>query len=118
LGLVVNELVSNTFKHAFPGERSGNVEIALEHTGAASRHDSPTTAAVAQLTIRDNGIGWPAELRADETRSMGLHLVHVLAKQLDAELNIAGHEGTTVVVIFPVLPAVAGLQEHGSNSDS
>src|SRR5687768_11509548 len=62
LGLVVNELVTNTFKHAFPGERSGTVEIALEHAGAAARNDSSTTDAVAQLTVRDNGVGLPADL--------------------------------------------------------
>jgi PAS domain S-box-containing protein len=116
LGLVVNELITNTFKHAFPGERSGRVEIELEHAGAAARNNSSSTDAVAQLTIRDNGIGLPAELKLDATPSLGLHLVHVLAKQLNAELNIAGHEGTTVVVKFPVSIGVAGSQEHGPNS--
>jgi two-component sensor histidine kinase len=118
LGLVVNELVSNTFKHAFPGERSGTVEIELQHAGDAARHSSSTPVAVAQLTVRDNGVGLPAELRFDETPSMGLHLVHVLAKQLDAELSIARRQGTTVVVKFPVPPVVTRSGEHGPNSYS
>jgi two-component sensor histidine kinase len=118
LGLVVNELVTNTFKHAFPGERSGRVEVELEHAGAAGIEEITTTDGVAQLIVRDNGIGLPAGLSVEETPSMGLHLVHVLAKQLNAELSIRAREGATVIVKFPVAPAVAGSKEHGPNSYS
>jgi len=118
LGLVVNELVTNTFKHAFPKGRSGTVEIALEHAGAAAGNLGPTSPRLVQLTVRDNGIGLPADIRPDETPSMGLHLVHILAKQLDAKVSIAGREGTTVALKFPVLPVEVGFQEHGPTSDS
>ena len=105
-GLVVNELVTNTFKHAFPKGAFRQRSRSSSSTPVRQRERVARQSQLAQLTVRDNGIGLPAEIRLDKTPSMGLHLVHVLAKQLDAELSIAGREGTTVVLKFPVPPVV------------
>jgi two-component sensor histidine kinase len=75
LGLVVNELLINTFKHAFPAGRSGAVEIELEHDGAGKRDDPGSNEGLGQLTVRDNGVGLPLDSKVEETPSMGLHLV-------------------------------------------
>lgn len=93
-GLIVNELVSNALKHAFPNQRSGNIRVALER--AAGTHYS--------LTVTDDGIGLPAEsVRAEST--LGLQLVRDLAQQLGGLLNCEqAAAGTTVRIIFPIDP--------------
>jgi two-component sensor histidine kinase len=117
LGLVVNELVTNTFKHAFPTGRSGVLEIELEHNSADGVDGRGANDGLGQLTVKDNGVGLPPDLKVEETPSMGLHLVNVLVRQLKGELIVAAQQGTSVTVNFPV-SAVTGFQRHGSDSYS
>lgn len=75
-GLLINELVTNAFKHAFPtGE--GEVTINL----IAKEEDI-------ELEVKDNGIGLPDNLNIEQTNSLGLRLVRLLAQQLDAEIVV------------------------------
>ncbi len=78
LGLIVVELVTNAFKHAFPEGRDGRIEVTLRGTGRA------------RLEIRDNGVGMAEQ--ADET-STGLQLVTVLASQIDAKFELLQRDG-------------------------
>lgn len=76
-GLLVNELISNCLKHAFPEERNGTVRVSLQVEGSS-----------ATLRVSDNGIGLPADFAELSRSSLGLQLVADLAGQLGARLDI------------------------------
>jgi PAS domain S-box-containing protein len=91
-GLLVNELVSNALKHAFPPGRSGRVEVVL-----VAAHGQ------ARLTVRDNGIGLPPQGNPDPQRvSLGLQLVPLLAEQLGASLTVQDGPGCAYDMSFAV----------------
>ena len=89
-GLIVNELVTNCLKHGFTGDRSGRVEISLQGLADGQR----------KLVVADNGIGMPEDSRQDSANSMGLRLVHDLARQVDGSVAIESRDGTRVQVMF------------------
>jgi two-component sensor histidine kinase len=89
-GLIVNELVSNALKHAFPGGRAGQVRVVM----AA---EAPGRIA---LTVADDGVGLPPDLDWHSTRSLGLRLVQRLVRQIRGEMTVSGSPGTTFTVIF------------------
>ncbi|MCA1959682.1 MAG: hypothetical protein LDL33_02715 [Desulfomonile sp.] len=90
-GLIVNELVSNSLKHAFPGDRKGEICVELHQED----HDTY------KLIVSDNGQGLPEGLDYRSSKSLGLRLVTRLAEsQLNGTLAVRGGEGTEVVVAF------------------
>ena len=90
-GLLVNELVSNAFKHAFPGGRSGEVRVELH---------ALTDGTGWQLRVADNGVGLPPGFALDDLTSLGLKLVSDLTRQLGARLEIGAGPGTVFEVEF------------------
>ena len=88
LGLVVNELVSNALKHAFPDQESGQVEISL-------RRAAPQRVV---LVVCDNGKGLPDDWESGDT--LGLQLVRDLSDQLKAQLEITNMQGTRFTISF------------------
>jgi len=118
LGLIVNELVTNTFKHAFPVGQSGTVDIQLRYlrNSVDLDRERSVVSGLGQITVKDNGVGLPPDLKLDEPPSMGLHLVKVLVEQLQGELEVAAAEGTSFSVKFPMSRTISGFNEHGSNS--
>ena len=89
-GLIVNELVSNALRHAFPPGRSGNVRVELDPVGDG-RH---------ALRLSDDGIGLPTGFDFGSADSLGLQLVHDLARQLGATVEVGREAGTTFTVTF------------------
>ena len=89
-GLIINELVSNCLKYAFQGEQQGEIQIGLRSDG-----DDRFT-----LTVRDNGVGFPADVDFQNTNSLGLQLVNTLAKQLRGTIQLDRGSGTTFVIEF------------------
>lgn len=91
-GLIVNELITNALRHAFPEGRAGSVEVLV------NREDGGRVL----LSVQDDGLGLPdgAELRRSGT--LGLELVATLARQIRAELAIVRANGTTVHLRFEV----------------
>jgi PAS domain S-box-containing protein len=89
-GLIINELVSNSLKYAFPDGRSGEVRIELR--------EAPDN--MARLVVADNGIGLRSDLDWETARSLGLRLVRTLADQLGAKLEVQSHAGTEVQLLF------------------
>ena len=87
IGLLVNELVANAVKHAFPPSRtSGRVEVTLE----------PVAPGRLRLQVRDDGIGMPeSAAEAGDTSSLGLVIVRALVRQLAGALTVDRVEGTT-----------------------
>jgi PAS domain S-box-containing protein len=92
-GLIVNELVSNCFKHGFPNNRSGRISIALKKVGER----------MYVLTVQDDGVGFSGNLDLDSVQSLGLKLVKYLARKLDGELQISNHTGMTTTITFSQL---------------
>jgi len=90
-GLVVNELVSNCLKHAFPGERTGEIRVELTSL------DNDRIL----LIVRDDGIGLMESLEPHKAKTLGLRLVTDLVKQLKGEVQIDNRGGTEFKVVFP-----------------
>jgi PAS domain S-box-containing protein len=92
-GLIVNELVSNALKHAFPDERKGEIAIELrESEGGTLR-----------LTVRDNGIGFPEGVDLWTTDSLGLQIVTLLVDQIDGKIDVKRDRGTVFTLTFKPL---------------
>jgi len=89
-GLIINELVSNALKYAFPGGREGGIYVGLY----LDKDDKFT------LTIKDNGIGFPEELDFRKTESLGMQLVIMLVEQLEGTIELERKKGTTFTITF------------------
>jgi two-component system, sensor histidine kinase PdtaS len=89
-GLVVNELVSNCLKYAFPGERSGVVRIEMREEECGR----------IRLEVSDDGIGLPEGVGFSSTKSLGLRLVRTLADQLGGAIEMTGTPGTRIALTF------------------
>ncbi len=85
IGLIVNELVSNALKHAFPEGRSGIVKISLREKDDAL-----------YLDVSDNGIGFEESTENIMNKSFGYKLINTFRSQLDADLILDGSDGTSV----------------------
>jgi PAS domain S-box-containing protein len=99
LGLIVGEVLTNAFKHAFPDGRRGRVSVRLRMNGGGRM----------RLSIEDDGIGLPPTRRAG---SLGLRLVEMLARQIRATATVEprhGGEGTLVVLTFSDPVATPGV---------
>ncbi len=90
-GLIINELVTNCIKYAFPEGRFGEIKIVFRKTGED----------MLELIIGDNGIGIPFDMDFRKTGSLGLHLVTILAEnQLHGKINLNRNEGTEFIIEF------------------
>jgi two-component sensor histidine kinase len=89
-GLILNELLSNCLKHAFPSDRGGEVHIELR---------SDTRRRVTMI-VRDTGIGFPAHMDSRQTETIGLQLVYTLTEQLGGTLDLESDAGTAIKLSF------------------
>ncbi|MBD3285099.1 PAS domain S-box protein, partial [candidate division WOR-3 bacterium] len=87
--LIINELVGNSLKHAFP-EGKGKVKIDLKQTSAN----------MLKLTVSDNGTGLPVGFDINTSGTLGLDLVETLVSQLKGELSFSSEQGTTCTITF------------------
>jgi PAS domain S-box-containing protein len=78
-GLIINELVSNSLKHAFPGERSGSIYIHAAFDEFKNEY---------WLVIRDDGVGFPENIDINNSNSFGLKLVSTLVEQMSGTLEL------------------------------
>jgi two-component sensor histidine kinase len=92
-GLLVNELISNSLKHAFPQGRSGVVRVTLQ----------PTLDGRWCLQVSDDGIGLPGDFAARRTQSLGLQLVDDLAQQMQGSLHVESSAGASGGSSFRVI---------------
>ncbi len=89
-GLIVNELVSNSLKHAFSGREKGKIRIVLQ----------PENKDKFKLVVSDDGVGLPRSLDVLNTESLGLQLVTMLVEQLQGTLSIERNHGTSFEIVF------------------
>jgi len=92
IALIVNELVTNAIKHAFPDDRTGIINISL------IKDTADPTAWI--LTVSDNGIGLPENYSANKKNRLGLRLVNIMTKQIDGTLNIIHQNGSCFQITF------------------
>ena len=89
LGLILNELVTNSLKHAFSQGESGEIDIKFH------MRDKKYF-----LEVKDNGIGFPNDIDYENTDSLGLRLVTNLTEQIDGEIEFNNTSGTSFKIIF------------------
>jgi PAS domain S-box-containing protein len=89
-GLIINELISNSLKHAFADGREGEIRVSL----VAEQEQR------IRLAVSDNGVGFPEDVDFRRTPSLGLQLVNTLVDQLDAEIELYNGEGTRFEIAF------------------
>lgn len=94
-GLIINELISNSLKYAFPDGRQGEVRVELR--------EQPDH--MARLVVADNGVGLRSDVDWETARSLGLRLVRTLADQLGAKLEVQSREGTKIQLTFSAIAA-------------
>jgi PAS domain S-box-containing protein len=88
-GLIINELVSNAYKHAFPDGNTGQIQVSLHN-----RLDMYT------MIVKDTGVGFPVDVSFGDTETLGLQLVQDLIKQIDGTLEMSCAGGTTFKITF------------------
>ena len=89
-GLLVSELISNSFKHAFPDGRRGQIRLGVELRGNQL-----------VLTVEDDGVGFPSQFNAVESNSFGWRLINGLCAQIGGVLKRSSGPGASVSVSFP-----------------
>lgn len=89
-GLIINELVSNALKHAFPNDSRGTINIDF-YSDSNNHHI---------LTVKDNGIGFLQNKNVKNIKSLGIQLVHILSAQLEGTLEIDSSIGTQFQLKF------------------
>ncbi|MDP4192754.1 MAG: PAS domain S-box protein [Bacteroidota bacterium] len=89
-GLVFNELISNSLKHAFGDKYEGEIKVCFKDEGKNYK-----------IRVSDNGNGLPKDVNTDHPSTFGLKLIKLLTEQLDGEMNIRSENGLTTVIKFP-----------------
>ena len=89
LGLIINELINNTVKHAFPDGTPGKVEIKI------GRIDKKI-----EVEYRDNGVGMPDGVDFENSSSLGLTVIRNLTKQIDGKIGYTYDNGTCIKIVF------------------
>jgi two-component sensor histidine kinase len=113
LGLLLNELVSNSLKHAFPEGRHGTIQVRLAHVRPNAM----------QLTVTDDGIGLPPRFDRTSAQTLGLKLVSALSDQLRASFTLENHaldgrSGVLATLVFSLPGAAAGPPRQGESTVS
>lgn len=90
VALILNELFTNSVKHAFPGNTKGLIEVYFK----------PLDEETHQLIYRDNGVGLPEDIDLDRAETLGLHLIKNLADQIEGEATFRQNGWTTFKIQF------------------
>ncbi|MCK5148045.1 sensor histidine kinase [bacterium] len=90
--MIINELVSNSLKYAFPlsFKSSGEIKIYLH----------PHMSDMAELIVQDNGVGLPKDIDIHKTESLGMQLIIILTNQIGGKLLVKRRSGTKFIIRF------------------
>ena len=100
LGIIINELVSNSLKHAFTADEEGEIRIKLHREDECKREGNKSASFT--LTVSDNGVGIPENLDIEDLDSLGIQLITTLVDQLDGKLELKRNNGTEFAIRFTV----------------
>ncbi len=89
-GLIINELISNALKHAFPKDKAGEISVRLFRTDANR----------ITLTVADDGVGFPEQIDFRKSPSLGLTLINSLVEQLGGTIELDRRGGTAFTIVF------------------
>ena len=89
LGLIVNELVSNSMKHAFPNDSKGKIDI-----------EFMLVEGIYSMIVSDNGVGFPKDYDLELSDSLGLRIVNSLTEQIDGQIELERTKGTKYIIKF------------------
>jgi len=91
MGLMINEIVTNSLKHAFPHQREGHVKI-----------EAKVLKTKLKVQISDNGIGLPEGFSMDRTNTLGMQMLGTLTRQIRGKISIKGKKGTKFIIDVPL----------------
>lgn len=100
-GLIINELVSNSLKYAFPLSPYRGLRIPLDNQGEIRIDFHAENDNHLHLTVSDNGIGFPQHLDFQNTETLGLQLVTALTSQLSGTIKLERNMATKFKITFP-----------------
>jgi two-component sensor histidine kinase len=89
-GLILNELLTNCVKHAFPAGRAGEIRLSVRADAAAQ----------VAIPVCDSGVGFPEGIDFRDTASLGVQLVCLLTEQLGGTIGLERRQGTAVTIRF------------------
>lgn len=89
LGLILNEIISNSYKYAFPANK-GNITIEMINTEQFYR-----------MTVKDNGVGFKPNFDVKRDSNLGMQLIYMLAEQLDGKVEINNELGVSYQILIP-----------------
>ena len=91
-GLIINELITNSLKYAYPHNEKGTIKIAMKHESENR----------ILLHVEDDGVGLPEEVDWQHSKGIGLRLIHILSNQLHGDYQFQNSEGTSFSLVFPL----------------
>jgi len=91
IGIIINEIITNAFKHAFPGRAEGVIFISVQGYGGSLK-----------LLIKDDGVGVPESFDINTTEGFGLSLVNILVKQMNGSLEVRNNGGTEYRIVIEI----------------
>jgi two-component sensor histidine kinase len=90
LGLIVNEIITNSFKYAFPDRKSGCIKTKLDLLDNG----------MLELAIKDDGIGLPDNIVSGKGKNLGLRIVELLTEQIKGDVQFINENGCKIVIRF------------------
>ncbi len=121
LGMIVNELVSNSFKHAFPDRQNGEIRIILRRDEASAVADNSILNSDKgcmgkscfnyRLEVSDNGKGIPEDIDFENSATLGLQIINLLVEQIDGYIELRRDQGTEFTIWFNNIEERANLPE-------
>ena len=93
-GLIINELITNAIKYAFPTHKTGQITVSLEESSEQT----------VKMSVKDNGIGLSNSFDLDNNKTLGMRLITNLAKQLGGKVRVKNDHGACFTIIF--LPTI------------
>jgi two-component sensor histidine kinase len=100
LGIIVNELISNSLKYAFPEGRNGKIHVKLYRDVNNKKKILTSLCRHYTLVVEDNGVGLPDSINFRNTSSLGLQLVNTLVDQINGEIELKNESGTKYTIQF------------------
>jgi len=95
IGLILNELITNCLKYAFPNQTNGMIKVIFKEINGQIK-----------LSVYDNGIGLPENFMNNQKKTFGHKMIHAFLKKLNGKINMYSEDGTKVDIEFPLIRSI------------